>query len=94
MYVFNSWSVINTKLPAIKGFFVIKIPRIQEISIELDSQNIWEGIKKKKGREFYFCAYDNKSAFFYVPIAIRKVQLNNDCSFKIFQPEIHSRIQC
>lgn len=70
------------------------MPRIQEISIELDSQNIWEGIKKKKGREFYFCAYDNKSAFFYVPIAIRKVQLNNDCNFKIFQPEIHSRIQC
>lgn len=66
------------------------MPRIQEISIELDSQNIWEGIKKK----FYFCAYDNKGAFFYVPIAIRKVQLNNDCNFKIFQPEIHSRIQC
>ena len=66
------------------------MPRIQEISIELDSQNIWEGIKKK----FYFCAYDNKGAFFYVPIAITKVQLNNDCSFKIFQPEIHSRIQC
>ena len=70
------------------------MPRIQEISIELDSQNIWEGIKKKREESFIFVPMIIKVHFFYVPIAIRKVQLNNDCSFKIFQPEIHSRIQC
>ena len=43
---------------------VIKIPRIQEILIELDSQNIWEGIKKKREESFIFVPMIIKVHFF------------------------------
>ena len=40
------------------------MPRIQEISIELDSQNIWEGIKKKREESFTFVPMIIKVHFF------------------------------
>ena len=40
------------------------MPRIQEISIELDSQNIWEGIKKKREESFIFVPMIIKVHFF------------------------------